>query len=165
MYLFIVIGHTGQGKTKWTREAVAGKSQYIFDINNEYDYPTDRHGGIYSQMRHIDMNVRTFENNVARMRNTCIVFEDATGFLRGRQSASFIRLVVAKRHTGNVFFLFFHSINRVPPEIMELANFVVLFKTVDNIDSLKKFKSDILTKTFIELQSAPDHSMRLIRLI
>ena len=163
MYLFLIVGHTGQGKTTFVKDFVNGKNQYIFDINNEYDLPTDT--AIFPQMRHVQMDVKKYVEVVQKLKNTNIVFEDATGFLRGRQSAEFMRLIVAKRHTGNNFLLLFHSVNRIPPELMEMANFVVLFKTVDNIDSMKKFNNATLTANFTELQTMPKFSKKIIKLI
>ena len=164
MYLFLIIGHTGQGKSTWVKKSIEGKSVYVFDINNEYDYPPDR-AGMFSKMRHVDADINKFIEITKKLKNTNIVFEDATGFLRGKQGAPLMRLIVSKRHTGNVFFIFFHSINRVPPELMELSNYVVLFKTIDNIDSLKKFNNPILDKNFLELQREPQFSFKIIQLI
>ena len=30
MYLFLIIGHTGQGKTQWLKNFIGEKNQYIF---------------------------------------------------------------------------------------------------------------------------------------
>ena len=164
MYLFLIIGHTGQGKTQWVKKFIGEKNQYIFDLNNEYNLPPDNNL-VYPRMRHIEMDVNKFVAIIGKLRNTNIVFEDATGFLRGRQGAPLIRRIVAKRHTGNNFFIFFHSINRVPPELMEMSNYIVLFKTIDNIDSMRKFNNDQLTQAFIELQGEPRYSNKILQLI
>lgn len=165
MYLFLIIGHTGQGKTQWLKNFIGEKNQYIFDLNNEYNLPPDTNGNLYPRMRHTDLDIDKFVNTVGRLKNTNIVFEDATGFLRGRQGAPLMRRIVAKRHSGNNFFIFFHSINRVPPELMEMSNYIVLFKTIDNIDSMRKFNNDNLTRAFLELQKEEKYSFKILQLI
>lgn len=165
MNLILIIGHTGQGKSTLVKKMIAGKRQYIFDVNNEYSLPPDT-GNILPQMRDTTLNVNRFLSVSKKIRNTNIVFEDATGFFRGKQSKELMQQIVAKRHTGNNFIILFHSINRVPPELMEMANFVFLFKTIDNIDIVdKKFKNPVLTKSFLELKNKQQFSHLKIKLI
>lgn len=155
MNLILVIGHTGQGKTTWLKKFIEGKRAYVFDVNNEYNYPTDK-GPVFAQMRHVDADVKKFLQISEGLKNTNIVFEDATGFLRGRQSPDTMRQIVKKRHTGNNFIILFHSINRVPPELMEMANYLILFKTNDNLEAIdNKFHSHDLNELFLKQQKAP----------
>lgn len=158
MYLILIIGHTGEGKTSYSNRLVKGKKQYVFDVNNEYGYlPDDTQ--IRPQMRNRDLNIKRFLSICAGLRNYNIIFEDATGFFRGKQSEQLSRLIVAKRHTGNNFIFLFHSINRVPPELMEISNYVVLFRTNDNIDIIdKKFKNEKINDAFLKLQKMKKHS-------
>ena len=165
MYLIPVIGHTGQGKTVWTKKFIEGKRQYIFDVNNEYkDLPLDNI--ISPKMRNISLDKEHFVRVCMQLNNTNCVVEDATGFLRGKIESDFSKMLAAKRHKGNNYILLFHSINRVPPEIMEMANYVTLFKTNDNIDTVeKKFRNDNLTAKFLALQKMKQHSFFEIKLI
>ena len=165
MYLIPVIGHTGQGKSTWVREFIKEKRQYVFDVNNEYkDLPLDH--TISQAMRNTDLDKKRFIKNCSMVRNTNCVFEDATGFLRGKIEDDFAKLLAAKRHTGNNYILLFHSINRLPPEIMEMANYLILFKTVDNVDVVKKkFRNETLTSKFLTLQKMKQHSFFEIKLI
>lgn len=165
MYLILIIGHTGQGKSTWMQKFIQGKRKYIFDVNNEYkNLPEDNR--ILPEMRNRDMNMKKFLENCAVVRNTNICFEDATGFFRGKQSAELSRLMVSKRHTGNNFLFLFHSINRVPPELMEMSNYIILFKTNDNIDIVEnKFKNPELSQAFLKLQKMKKHSFIEIKTI
>lgn len=186
MYLVLIIGHTGQGKSEFLNKTFlnnvirkspsnqnknlyhqnnASNMQYVFDVNNEYMLPDDK-GHLYSKCRHIDCDIKKFISNCKQIRNSNIVIEDATGFLRGKQFKEFAQLLAAKIHQQNNYIILFHSINRVPPELMEMANYVVLFKTVDNEDVInKKFKNLRLTKAFLRLKSKPDFSNETIKLI
>lgn len=174
MNLILIIGRTGEGKTPWVSQQMANsfrpnpanpnksiqtvssasKKQYVFDINNEYDFSTDQK---YSpQMRHTGGDQKRFIEVCKTLRNTNIIFEDASGFLRGRQDKEFARLLYQKKHSGNNYVILFHSIERVPPEIMETAELIVLFRTGDNLESInKKFHSEKLNFAFLTLQKNP----------
>ena len=186
MYLILIIGHTGQGKTPYVNNflgnghkppvapAVKGKyfatekskRQYIFDVNNEYLFADDNTGKIRNQMRHTDLSIEKFIQVAKSLSNTNIVIEDATGFLRGKQSSEFSRLLTRKRFTQNNYLILFHSINRVPPELMEMCDCIVLFKTHDNIDIVKnKFENKELTEAFLELQIKEKYSLIEIKRI
>jgi hypothetical protein len=183
MYLILVVGHTGQGKTPFVNNALGNervpipgeikpkyrlteksKRQYIFDLNNEYLLPTD--SAINTHMRHVDGDIKKFVEVVKNLKGYNVVIEDATGFLRGRQSADFARLLVAKMHAKNNYFILFHSLNRVPPELMEMANFVALFKTNDNAEIVnKKFRNEKLNAAFLGLQKMKDGEFLTIKTV
>src|SRR5687767_4352097 len=117
MYLILIIGMTGQGKSKYLNNLMGNravpfapgrdkyyptersKKQYIFDVNNEYVFPVDT-AGIKPIMRNVSCDHLQFINNIRRLNNYNIVFEDATGFLRGAQSPEMAKLMVQKRHSG-----------------------------------------------------------------
>jgi len=178
MYLITIVGGTGQGKSHFLNSnflknkispvpspmgkrdnyfiSAESKRQYIFDINNEYVFPDDRNGMRFQQIRHIDADQKRFISNCNAIQNTNIVYEDASGFLRGKQSDELIRLIVKRRHVGNNWFLLFHSVNRVPPEIMEYTNYIVLFRTGDNLkDIQQKFSNEKLDSIFNEINNSP----------
>lgn len=171
MYLILVAGQTGQGKSHWVNQYLQNQSslqngrviirptanslrQYVFDINNEYAFPDD--SAIRPVMRHTASNEDVFFNTARGLKNYNIVFEDATGFLRGIQSKSLIRMIQAKRHTGNNWILLFHSLARIPPELMEFSNYLILHKTGDNERKLlSKFDNEQLIEAFNKVQAMP----------
>jgi GTPase SAR1 family protein len=165
MYLILFVGGAGQGKTSMVKKLIQDKNQYVFDINNEYQHlPKDI--PISSQMRNVDADIPRFVKNCSIIKNTNIVFEDATGFLQGRQSKGMSRLMAAKRHSNNNYMILFHSINRVPPEIMEMANYLFLYKTNDNPEQVqRKFGNELLTRNVLQLIRLPKHSYIKMQLI
>lgn len=169
--LIIVCGGTGSGKSKLVNSRLLlndvvlnngkdnyrpnknSRSQYIFDINNEYILPTDA-GGMKPQTRHISCNAEQFILNAKKIKNTNIVWEDATGYVRGKQQKELIQLVQQRRHSFNNWIFLFHSINRIPPEIFEFSNYVFIFKTGDNLKAIEqKFNNQKLNAAFTQINN------------
>jgi len=184
MNLIIICGGTGQGKSKLTNEKLLGnevfrntmqgkdnyrithksKNQYIFDLYNEYQLPTDQI--LRPQMRNVDCDEKKFINNCANLRNTNIVFEDASGFLRGRQEKMLARLIVKRRHVNNNWIILFHSIANVPPELMRYCNYLIIFKTNDNAREIEnKFNNPLINEAFEKLTKMPQHSFIQLKLL
>jgi hypothetical protein len=180
--LIIIAGGTGQGKTRFVngmikntllkdargkdcyRPSGASRHQYIFDLNNEYIMPTEAAPAPY--MRHTQANQKLFVETCKKLTGYTIVFEDASGFLRGKQAAELIRLIVQRRHNRNNWIILFHSINRIPPELMEYCNTFILFKTNDNLKDIdKKFKSQVINTMFYKLQNAKNHSYLINKML
>lgn len=131
-----IIGKMGTGKTTFIKNFLRGRRAYVFDVNNEYrELPTDIRR---PQSREIDLNHKHFIERCLSKRNTCCVFEDATGFIEGRLSDNFRKALVSKRHTGNINILVFHSISSVPPRLLQLSDFVILFRTSDEFYQVEK---------------------------
>lgn len=165
MYLTLVIGMTGQGKSRFTKAAIDDKRCFVYDVQNEYDFlefekPTDppkeraRYFG--------DMNI--FLNKVETRRNCTIVFEEATAFLKGQIGKRLTNIIISKRHTQNNLFFIFHSINSVPPAIFDLCNWVVLFKTNDYPTNIKGGMKT-LVKPCAWLKTQPQYTKLIIKTI
>jgi len=128
MNLILIIGHTGQGKSTWVKNFLKGRKAYVFDVNNEYpEHPRDT-----------NLDAKKFVSQCLMMQGTNIVFEDATGFFDGRQADETKRLIVQKRHARNNLLFLFHSITDIPPAIARLANYVVLFSTLDEPKTVER---------------------------
>lgn len=146
----------GEGKTQLVKKFIAGRRSFIFDTNNEYGLSTDWKKEV-SRMEVLDHNL--FIDRCLMKRNTCCVFEDATGFLRGRLSDKFVRALVSKRHTGNNNMLLFHSIIDTPPGLVRLSDFIILFKTNDEMKYVeKKYPSLYKLALAVNSNSVPVHS-------
>lgn len=152
--LFLIIAHTGQGKTTFVKKNFPFNSSIVFDVNNEYsEYVRDKSG-----------NFDEFLNTVEKTKDKNLIFEEATGFLEGKTSTRMKRIVINKRHTNNNYIFLFHSIADVPPFLFRLANFVVLFKTADILTAVKD-KEPKLIQPFLRLQNMPNHSKLILKMI
>jgi hypothetical protein len=139
--------------------------QYIFDVNNEYLFPVDN-DGIHPIMRNVDLSMKDFINTCEKIIKTNVVIEDATGFLSGRMNDTFMRLLVKRAHSMNNYYLIFHALEQVPPNVMRMANYLCLFKTSDNpINVKKKFGNDKIDFFLNEVRSTPGRVMKTVKII
>lgn len=140
MYCILNVGMTGQGKTKFCKDMIKGKNCFVFDVQNEY---TELPVSSFSKRgRDISLKEKEFIKKCSQKKDTICVFEEATGFFEGKTEPELRRIVLSKRHTGNIFIFNFHSLSSVPPRLMQFANFVILFRTLDEEkDVRKKFPS------------------------
>lgn len=156
MYAFMIIGMTGQGKSKFVKDLIHGKKSYVFDVNKEYQ-------GISTEQNNT-CDEKNFIIECGKRKNTYCVFEEATGFFNGKIPSDLKKLIIGKRHSGNVYLFLFHSIQDAPPGLVRLCNYVVLFKTNDESKTVEK-KYEKLFQPFLKLRSAPIHSKLIIKLI
>lgn len=181
MVTFIVIGAPGQGKSEFIKEAIRGKRAFVLDVQNEYGqrtkYPGQKALGLSDnpnadQARYRpDPKLPTLKHDVDRFimlasmkKDTNVVFEECTVYLEGRQQEGIKKLIVNRLHTGNVYYFVFHSIAAVPPRIMQMCNYVVLYKTLDE-DLTVGVKYSRLYQHYRDLQESKDGSRLIIKLM
>lgn len=161
MNLILVVGSTGQGKSTFVKDSIQGKNCLVFDVNNEYpDLDTNP---LKPRSKYVGLP-EEFLQICFKRANSYLVFEEATGFLKGAVSKELQRLIIEKRHKNNNLIFIFHSINRIPPAIFELSNFCVLHKTADN-PKIVENKYPALFAAFQKLQKAPKYSKLIIKTI
>ena len=180
--MYIIIGAPGEGKTPFCKKMIGGADTgvpprrcLIFDINNEYG-PRSKYAGQTPfnithntrdiRARYIGDDINQFLHIARTKIDTVVVMEEATAFFEGKTSQLTRRLIINRYHTRNVYLFLFHSVNAVPPRIMEIANYVVLFKTNDERDTVYR-KYSRLGPYFEDLQSHTSGSgaNKIIRLI
>lgn len=159
-----VIGKMGTGKTTLIKQYSKERRRVIFDVNAEYkELGTDNRK---AASRMIDLDHKVFIELTLNKRNTVCVFEDATGFIEGRLSDNFRKALVSKRHTGNVNILVFHSIGSVPPRLLQLSDYIILFRTSDEAYQVEK-KYPSLYKDYLYVKKnseANPHFYKTIKL-
>lgn len=137
-----IIGRKRTGKTTLTASIIqkfSRPSTYIFDINNEYS----RKFGIKNDYTG-EISPDKFLDKVFQVKNSCIVFEEATSYLsvKGREE-KLVNIITRSRHTNNLILLIFHSVADLPPYIYRHSEYCVLFKTNDFRNTLDgKFRKD-----------------------
>lgn len=133
----ICCGGTGRGKTSFVKKSLSklpGSIKFfIYDVNQEYK--------IYYNKPLVYMV--DFFQLIRPVKNSCIVFEEATIFFNhSKLSDVLLHKLVCKRHDNNIIFLNFHSLRKVPVNILDLCNDLILFKTNDSLQFVEsKYKS------------------------
>jgi len=144
----ICVGRRRTGKTTFARNLLnsSKKDKYIYDINQEF---TD----IYKEPFE---DFESFMNRVVTLKNSHILFEEATIFFDTRSNFQQMKnLLVRARHTNNTIQLNFHSFKSVPKNIYNLLDYVVIFKTNDTEKDVKeKFDHPELVKYYHECKKS-----------
>lgn len=153
-YCTIVIGKRGEGKTTFIKNAIKGKPNYVFDVQNEYQD--------FNPAPHLDR--AKFVQECMNYIDTYCVFEEATGFFKGNLTRDTDLMMLSARHSRNRYFFCFHTIQAVPPGIINMCDYVVLFKTGDQQINVIKNKYPKLFRSFLELQTAKRFSKKIIPL-
>lgn len=102
----------------------------VYDINREW--------GVGGALPTMD----AFLDEAVKSRDKFIVFEEATLFFdptRGR-SEELREMLVRRRHTGNALVLLFHALADVPLYVLRMLDVLVLFKTQDSVDDLRRIR-------------------------
>lgn len=83
--------------------------------------------------------------------NAIIFFDDATGLFSNAGSFrnDIYFWLTQYRHTNTSYIFAFHSLSRVPQNLLVISNFLVLFKTNDTSQAIQKFEN--LTGISIEI--------------
>ena len=135
MKVIAIIGKKKAGKTTLTAALIkrfSRPSTYIYDINNEYTLKFNLKNDYTGEI-----NTDKFLQKVSQVKNSCIVFEEATSYFssKGRE-AQLVDIISRSRHTNNVVILIFHSIADFPRYIYTFTDYIGLFKTNDFRSSL-----------------------------
>lgn len=175
--MYIAIGAPGEGKSEWVKKILIGpplRKCFVYDVQNEYGSRTKYKGQIplmlsdnpnHERARYINSdNIEGFMLQCKQKRDTIIVFEEATIFFEGRTGKLLRSLMVNRWHTGNVYIFLFHSINSVPPRIMEMCNYIVLHRTLDE-NHIVQWKYGRLFHHYLDLQEMPRGSRKIIKMM
>lgn len=185
MKLIIIAGAPRQGKSRFAKRLITLPETrhlpcYVFDVQNEYGdfYTTDINGqlvevpgpGLPANQPHLarsryasgEMDMGEFLEVARRKKNTNLIFEESTGFLKGNTSPLLRQMINGRFHTHNTFIFNFHTLRTVPPDIMGMANTVILFKTLDNVKFIESkfgdFGNGRLTAALRKQQAKPNKS-------
>lgn len=159
----VVIAATGQGKSTWVKDLTKHSPLFVYDVNGEYELSEDV---TLQRSKFFGDNRRFMELCKGKHGGTFCIFEEATGFMVGAMQKEVREFIIAKRHPvtlggRNIVFLF-HTIGSVPPFIMDMADYIVLFKTGDDVGTVKRKRMKLLPY-FLRLQNAPRHTKIIIK--
>ncbi len=143
MIVHVVVGGKGFGKTTFVKsllKKIKNNRYLIYDVAADYTE--------FTRKALLPMN--EFIEQARHVKNHVVVFEEATIFFSHSTNNEDMRfLLVRSRLHKNYVILVFHSLRKVPLNILDLANYVTLFKTADNEKFVEqKFNHDKLFNAF-----------------
>jgi hypothetical protein len=159
----ITIGRQGCGKTTLSKTLLDARPKgmpcMIYDINNEYQdyYPEEFE----------DFDVFLNKISDEQVRRTYILIEEATIFFNTQSNFQQMKNVLVRaRHTGNIIQLNFHSFGSIPKGIYNLLNYVIVFKTNDNLKNVTdRFDHPGVIAAYKEaIGSADEHFYKTVNL-
>jgi hypothetical protein len=131
----------------------------VYDIQNEYNLPLFENS---NKKKFSLVDSDKFMKFSEKLRGFCFLIEECTGVMRGQVQKNFVQAVLSKRHTHNRFVLIFHSLHRIPPQIYEFCDYLVMFKTNDLEMNVKKKYPDIFNE-WLQIQNAPRYSKKIYK--
>jgi AAA+ ATPase superfamily predicted ATPase len=129
----IIVGQREVGKSTLLKELIYNlQNKYIFDINREHTEFNNLARG-----EQLD-DVNKFFDVVKSVKNSTIVFEEATTLFKYRSPMEITKLLVqsSTRHKNNNIFFVFHGLIYVPDDILTLCNYMFLKRTKGNPTSV-----------------------------
>lgn len=151
---FILVGRRNTGKTTMSKKYLDARQKtmpvMVYDINKEY--------GDYYPEPFVDFQVFLEKITNEKVKNTYILIEEATIFFdTSSRFEQMKNLLVRTRHTGNIIQMNFHSWLSVPRNIFNLLDYVVIFKTNDQIQTMKmKYDHPEVLKVFEQARDSKD---------
>jgi len=177
--LTALIAGANQGKSYFAKEILISQKGpcFVYDIQNCYGSSSTKPGDLvtdlplattpeealtrYARCRFFG-TPDEFIEIASQRRNSTIVIEEATIFLEGKTQPNMRKLMVDRFHHKNNIIIMFHSVNSINPRILEMSDYIVLFKTGDS-DSIIKRKCPKIYEYFKKLQRMPDRSKKVIK--
>lgn len=183
----IVVGRRGTGKTDYGKECLWQSPQPKRLILDTFDSPPWRDFGSYHHPERKEVLIpvmdvsdlsrwrqgtyRIFSNDidsvihridVEDIRNVTIYFEDSTKYVSGRLQGSLKNLIYDSKQKNLNLVFFFHSLAAVPPELIRIADNLVLHKTGDNKSVVRRYTIDDLEEIMDELRKSENQYERFI---
>jgi len=137
--IMLVIGQRRTGKSTKIKRIIStiNAQKYIYDVRNEYY--TDG----------FNMSMDEFLEIVQNIKESVIVFEEATIFFKGTTNKIMRDILTGCSHNKNFIILAFHSFRAVPVDILELVDYIAYGKTKDRASLIyEKYKDD---PSFLEM--------------
>jgi ABC-type oligopeptide transport system ATPase subunit len=159
----LIVGRSGCGKTTKTREMLSQRPKnmpvLIYDINQEYI-------DVYPEPFE-DFDVFLAKLSFEETRHHYIIIEEATIFFNTQSNFQDMKNVLVRaRHTGNIIHVNFHSFSSIPKGIYNLLDYVIVFKTNDNLKSVTdRFDNPKVVEAYQEAIASPDeHFNRVVKI-
>jgi len=166
--LIIACGTNGTGKTTLVRRLATAQPGNVLVITPDYQEWTDfteieseiirsKSGKLVAKYNHADfifegsrrlvlfdssMTAPALECVSRYVTNTFVIFDDSRAYIDSKTDIDMKRIYVRRRQMMNDICIVGHGFTEVPPRAFTFANDIVLFKTVDSLDTRKPYLKD-----------------------
>lgn len=137
-----IAGYTGEGKSPMIKKIVsqAGlKNKIVWDQQHEYNP---------AEWTIFNRDFKLFRQCMTQAKQSAIVFEEATSNITAFSDKELNNIYTASEHNLNVVVMIFTSLAAMPVSLIMNMHYLILFKTMDDEDSLSDNK---YRKRFIPL--------------
>src|SRR5690554_2176671 len=188
--VILVAGTRGTGKTDFIKNLLASVSKSFVKslVVDTFDNPPWRDLSTWDHPERLDTFPvipldkfplwkkgigRIYSSNTREMmsiiqahaRNTFIVFEDATRYIGSKITDDVNNFVLDSKQKNLDLVFVFHSLTSIPPDLVRIADILVLFKTNEGKISDAKYPWPEIPKAMKELrQSTNRYSYKVIQL-
>ena len=115
--IVLVVGGRGTGKTTYL-ENLCPDNSTVVEL-----FITDRYAG--GSYRRIMFDNLTLKDCI----NTTLIIEDATQITAANSTRQVKQIIVSSKQLGSDVFLVFHSVNYIPPFVLAMFDYMVLFNS------------------------------------
>lgn len=151
----IIIGRPRSGKSTFVKLLLSKfkAKKIVYDVNNEYK--------AFYKGEFIPFD--EFCELVVNENNAMIVFEEATAFFSNRGTNKQVnKMLVRRRHQNNYIVFCFHSWRQVPRFVLDLVNYVTIFKTNDPENKVsEKTDDDRILDAFNKVQNSSNEHEKI----
>lgn len=165
--LILIIGMTGTGKSQFNEKTFLNGNGpvMVYDVQDEYSNLKEDNSGKIARCKvnPTEIDINGFIKLSGIRVNTNIIYEEATAFFQFRANGEMMKRLISKRHGNNNYIFIFHSIKRVPKDLFELTNYIVLFKTNDLITDVERKRPELIAPFKALKASRNKHDFKLIK--
>jgi hypothetical protein len=178
----IIVGKPRQGKSSYMKQLIriSKKNCLVMDMQNEYgefyftnigdkrvkvkgvglpEYTEGMSGKARFTGKFEDFLALIIEDGKVKITGYNIFIDEATVHLKGQVKPEIRNAIVSRFHTDNNFIFAFHRLDTVPKDLINMADFLTLFKTLDNpLDIKRRYANDEITRAVLFMQQRPDKS-------
>lgn len=137
-YVVLLIGKMHTGKTPKVKQLVESNDlkRLVLDVREEY--PITYSKVIPSDFENKEEAAKYFMRKAETAEDSNIVIEEATAFFNGYNDKQLMYFVTGIEHNHCVGYFCFHSIKKTPQTLIDLCEFIVLYKTGESLSTVIK---------------------------
>lgn len=176
----VIVGTRNTGKTTFAKNSIDLFPQPKCLIVDTFDNPVWRTMETYDHPEWVNRRIpvikpdelelhkahayRVFSSEIeeieihldSTVKNTAVILEDATRWFGSTLTKLQKRYLLNSKQLNNDFYIFFHTLSSVPPDLLKYADFLTIFKTGEGSFDHKKYHQPAFAKAFELVSNSKD---------